>query len=100
MVIGRPFYDHYLMYVANLNNIARVDATRTALAFHQTGKDGRFSGFSYKDSYYNKNLIGNKTTAHLGCTDKAPYISYYDKKHNVQLRHRRKRNGYFFSIFF
>ena len=92
VVIGRPFYDHYLISVANLNNITRVDATRTVLAFHQTGKDGTFSGFSYKDSSYNKNLIGNKTTVHLGCTDRAPFMSYYDQKQTVQLRHKNKNN--------
>ena len=44
IVIGRPGYDNYFVYVTRTNNVSLIDATHTLLALHQTGADGKFAG--------------------------------------------------------
>ena len=54
VVIGRPAYDNYFVGVARKNNVSIVDATKSILALHQTGSDGKFAGAKNKDSKYNR----------------------------------------------
>ena len=54
VVIGRPAYDNYFVGVARKNNVLIVDATKSILALHQTGSDGKFAGAKNKDSKYNR----------------------------------------------
>ena len=54
VVIGRPAYDNYFVAMARYNNMSVVDASRTILALHQTGQDGKFAGAKNTDSRYNR----------------------------------------------
>ena len=54
VVIGRPAYDNYFVGFARKNNVSIVDATKSILALHQTGSDGKFAGAKNKDSKYNR----------------------------------------------
>ena len=54
VVIGRPAYDNYFVGIARKSNISIVDASKSILALHQTGKDGKFDGAKNKDSRYNR----------------------------------------------
>lgn len=56
LVIGRPAYDNFLVAMAIRNKLDTVDATKTLLALHQTGKDGNYAGHKSKDSKYNKQV--------------------------------------------
>lgn len=44
VVMGRPGYDNYIVFMAIECNMTVIDATKTLLAFHQTGLDGDFAG--------------------------------------------------------
>ena len=54
VVIGRPAYDNYFVGVARINKLSIVDASKSLLALHQTGKDGKFAGAKNMDSKYNR----------------------------------------------
>ena len=59
VVVGRPGYDNYLVAEAHKHKaVSVVDASRTVLAFHQTGRDGDMAGLKRPGSRFNYRLIG------------------------------------------
>ena len=44
VVIGRPYYDNYLVSEAIRHKVSVIDATNTILSVHLTGVDGNHAG--------------------------------------------------------
>ena len=89
VVIGRPAYDNYLVGQALIGNVSVVDATKTVLAVHQTGKDGIHAGARNKDGSYNKRVIG-RYNYNSGLTSSAKYVTIEDVRGDIFLQRRRR----------
>ena len=77
VVIGRTYYDNFLVYVALKNKLSVVDASKTVLTLHQTGKDGNLaSEKTINDPLYNSKILG-KFNISQGGTDKAPFFTQH-----------------------
>ena len=62
VVIGRIWYDNYLVTESVYANVTTIDATGTILALHQTGADGNSAGRlgrMVKGRTYNGHVIGH-----------------------------------------
>ena len=77
LVIGRAYYDNFLVSTASLYNVSLVDATETVVALHQTDNDSVQPGYSHVDSNYNRPLVGIYTAGRRSCrrTDCTKYIT-------------------------
>lgn len=56
VVVGRIYYDNYLVLASIHLNVTTIDATDTILALHETGEDGIHAGLEGRtmpDRYYN-----------------------------------------------
>ena len=84
VVIGRPAYDNYFVAQAIRGKVTVVDATRTVLAFHQTGKDGNFAGAQNKDGGFNRHLIG-RYNYNLGLTASAQYYTVRESSNTIKM---------------
>ena len=92
IVIGRSHYDVYLVYLAVKNKLSVVDATKTILALHQTGKDGNNAGITTnKDWKYNVKILPN-FDIYQGGADRTPlYTEHGNGNEKIEIWQRPMR---------
>ena len=88
VVIGRPYYDNYLVSEAIKHNVSVIDATNTILSVHLTGVDGNHAGSRNIDKAYNIELIGNPYPYGLGRTSSAQYYTTRDENGKIIVEKR------------
>ena len=88
VVIGRPYYDNYLVSEAIKHNVSVIDATNTILSVHLTGLDGNHAGSRNIDKAYNIDLIGNTYPYGLGRTSSAQYYTTRDENGRIIIEKR------------
>ncbi|KAK2178331.1 hypothetical protein NP493_547g01069 [Ridgeia piscesae] len=91
VVIGRPAYDNFLVAIAIKQNVSVIDATKTLLAFHQTGVDGNRAGHHRTGADYNLKVIKKAYgtfSYKQGWTTQAPYEMERDIFGNVFIQVR------------
>ena len=90
VVIGRIYYDNYIVSESVKLNVTTVDATTAILAVHETGSDGIHAGLHghhLPDHMYNRVAIG-----HLGfpnCLTKTLKVKLVRNGDNVEVVVRR-----------
>ena len=81
VVIGRPAYDNFLVAIAIKQNVSVIDATKTLLAFHQTGVDGNQAGQKKVGALHNFRVIWKaygRFDYTAGYTSMTPYLTESD----------------------
>ena len=81
VVIGKPAYDNYVVAMGIQNNATVIDATKTVMALHQTGRDGNYAGHK-KDPTVNTGIIGNFNYT-KGLTSCAQWFTDLDASGNI-----------------
>ena len=88
VVIGRPYYDNYLVSEAIKHKVSVIDATNTILSVHLTGVDGNHAGSRNIDKAYNIELIGKTYPYGLGSTSSAQYYTARDENGKIIVEKR------------
>ena len=88
VVIGRPYYDNYLVSEAIKHNVSVIDATNTILSVHLTGVDGNHAGSRNIDKAYNIELIGKTYPYGFGSTSSAQYYTARDENGKIIVEKR------------
>ncbi|GAB1597433.1 uncharacterized protein LOC115213164 [Argonauta hians] len=81
LVIGRVYYDNWIVYFTVTLNATVIDATHTVLAVHQTTEDGNEAGRKHKNAYCNKKVIpnvGESFKTRWGYTTCAPFYTKWN----------------------
>ena len=95
VVIGRPAYDNFLVAMAIRQNVSVIDATKTLLAFHQTGVDGNKAGHKRTGAFYNFRMIWTiygRFNYKMGWTTEAPYETENDMFGSVFIQKRPQQS--------
>ncbi|GAB1597535.1 uncharacterized protein LOC115214179, partial [Argonauta hians] len=86
LVIGRIYYDNWLVHFSIEQNVTVIDATNTLLAVHQTTSDGNNAGWKHLNKYCNRHIIaarGKQFKTRWGYTWCAPYYTKPNTKKNT-----------------
>ncbi|KAK7488936.1 hypothetical protein BaRGS_00019893, partial [Batillaria attramentaria] len=92
LVIGRVWYDNWLVSYCIQRRFIVIDATKTLLAVHQTGKAGISEGSHRPTKWYNLNLLKRlRLVNQTGRRDVrcAPWVTSYTRTRQIYIRYVR-----------